>query len=73
MKIKVVECSEHNCIYGILTVVGVSVAEVQNKIYEIKNEFYENDIEDWTIEDVLEKFPHNWEWAFDTEVATVEI
>ena len=32
-----VECSDYDVHYGILTVENVSVEEVQNKIYEIKN------------------------------------
>ena len=35
--IKVVECCDHKEVYGYLEVENVSVEEVQQKIYEIKN------------------------------------
>lgn len=65
--IKIVECTDHDVTYGILTVKNVSVDEVQNKIYEIKNDngFLE-ECPDWCIDDVFERFPENWEWRYDS-------
>ena len=65
MKAILIECSDPGVVYGILTVENASAEEVQNKIHEIKNSFYEEGFNDWTIEDVFEKFPE--EWIFDFE------
>jgi hypothetical protein len=62
MVARVTDCCDHDAHYGILTVENVSIEEVQNKIYEIKNRFYEEDFDDWCIDDVLEQFPEEWEW-----------
>ena len=61
-----VECSDYDVRYGILTVENVSVEEVQNKIYEIKNRFYEEGFDDWCIDDVFEQFPEEWEWSYES-------
>lgn len=66
MKAKLVECCEHDYVYGILTVERVSTEEVQKKIYEIKNdEKFLKENPDWTIDDVFELFPEEWEWDFE--------
>ena len=66
MRANLIECCDHEVIYGILTVENVSVEEVQNKIYEIKNnvKFLEEN-PDWTIDDVFEHFPEEWNWEFE--------
>lgn len=64
MVARLVECSDYDVQYGILTVENVSLEEVQDKIYEIKNKFYDEDFEDWTIDDVLMEFPDKWEWDY---------
>ena len=66
MRANLVECSDHDVIYGILTVYNVSTEEVQNKIYEIKNnkKFLEEN-PGWCIDDVFEYFPDEWNWEFD--------
>lgn len=64
MVARLVECTDHDCQYGILTVENVSLEEVQNKIYEIKKRFYDEGFDDWCIDDVFEKFPKIWEWDY---------
>ena len=73
MLAKLVECSDYDVTYGILTVENVSEERVQDKIYEIKNKFYDDGFEDWTIEDVLMAFPPEWEWNYESNVGTLEI
>ena len=73
MKARLVECSDYDVQYGILTVEGVSVEEVQNKIYDIKNRFYDEGFNDWCIDDVFEQFPEEWEWDFIQTNAVIEI
>lgn len=64
MKAMLVECSDHDVIYGILSVKNVGLEEVQKKIYEIKNdEKFLEENPDWTISDVLERFPEDWKWV----------
>ena len=46
---------------------------VQQKIYEIKNKFYEEGFNDWTIEDVLAKFPTEWDWEYNQTDSNIEI
>lgn len=63
--IKIVECCDHKEVYGYLEIENVSVEEVQQKIYEIKNskEFLK-ECPDWCIDDVFERFPAEWKWNF---------
>ena len=64
MKAILTECTDHEHIYGELSVLNVDLQEVQNKIYEIKNQFYKNGNYDWTIVDVLNMFPEEWTWTY---------
>ena len=75
MRANLVECCGHDYVYGILTVKGVSTEEVQKKIYEIKNdEKFLEENPDWTIDDVFEHFPKEWEWVFEHSADdTIEI
>ena len=73
--IKVVECCDHEEVYGYLKIENVSVEEVQQKIYEIKNDDrFREECPDWCIDDVFERFPSNWKWSFISDDGnTVEI
>ena len=73
MKARLVECSDYDVQYGILTVEGVSAKEVQNKIYEIKNRFYEEGFDDWCVDDILAEFPEEWEWDITQVDNIIEI
>ena len=75
MRANLVECCGHDYVYGILTVEEVSTEEVQKKIYEIKNdEKFLKGNPDWTIDDVFEHFPKEWEWDFEHSTDnTIEI
>lgn len=64
MVARLVECSDHDYQYGILTVKNVDTEEVQKKIYEIKRKFGDEGFDDWCIDDVFEEFPEEWEWEF---------
>lgn len=64
MVTRLVECSDHDVQYGILTVKNVSIEDVQHKIYEIKTRFDNEGFDDWCIDDVFEEFPDGWEWDF---------
>lgn len=64
MVARLVECSDHDYLYGILTVENVSLKEVQDKIYEIKRKFNDEGFNGWCIDDVFEEFPEEWEWNF---------
>lgn len=68
-----VECTNYNTVYGILKVEAVDEETVQQKIYEIKNKFYEEGFNDWTIEDVLAKFPLEWNWEYNQTNSKIEI
>lgn len=62
---RVVECSDSKYIYGFLEIEDVTVSEVQQKIYEIKNNrTFKEEYPDWTIDDVFSKFPKEWKWNF---------
>ena len=51
-----VECSDYDCIYKVLLFdENVNKKEIQNSIYVIKEHFYEEDFDGWTIEDVFEE------------------
>ena len=68
-----VECTDYDYVYGILEVKNVDEEMVQQKIYEIKNKFYEEGFDDWTIEDVLEQFPSEWDWEYNQTKSKIEI
>jgi hypothetical protein len=68
-----VECTDYDTVYGILSVEGIDEKTVQQKIYEIKNQFYEEGFDDWTIEDVLAKFPLEWNWEYNQTNSKIEI
>ena len=68
-----VECTDYDTVYGILKVEGVDEGTVQQKIYEIKNRFYEEEFDDWTIEDVLAEFPPEWNWEYNQTDSKIEV
>ena len=70
---RLVECNDHDINYGILTVDNVEADVVQAKIYEIKNRFYDEGFKAWTIDDVFEAFPDEWEWSYESVKDVVEI
>jgi hypothetical protein len=65
MRAQLVECSDHDYTYGILSVENANIEAVQKKIYEIKKELYDNGIDDWCLDDVFERFPEDWVWDFE--------
>ena len=74
--IKVVECCDHKEVYGYLEVDGqISAAEVQQRIYSIKNNpDFLKECPDWCLDDVFERFPSDWKWNFiQDDGSTVEI
>lgn len=73
MVARLVECMDHRVTYGILTVENVSADTVQEKISEIKKRFFDEEFDDWTIDDVLMELPDTWEWSYEQNVEIVEI
>ena len=71
MKAKLIECTDCNQVYGFLTVEDVSVEEVKNKIGEIKKDFNDKGIDDWTIDDILNNFPENWIYSFEDDIENI--
>lgn len=62
---KVVECCDHKEVYGYLEIEDVTENEVQEKIYEIKNnQEFQEECPDWCIEDIFDRFPDNWKWNY---------
>lgn len=51
------DCVESNCVYKILhfTDDNLYIKDINLTINKIKNHFYEEDFDDWTIDDVLEE------------------
>lgn len=50
------DCVESNCVYKILHFTdNIDKKDINLTINKIKNHFYEEDFDDWTIEDVLEE------------------
>lgn len=54
---------------GVLIVKDVPQEVVQEKIYDIKATLGD----DYTIEDVLDKFPEEWEWSYDCRIEDLVI
>lgn len=70
------ECTDYDMEYGYLVCENdeISVDEIQDKINEIKNKFYDDGHEDWDIEEVIENMPKEWKVSyFDTECDHVTI
>ena len=66
--IRVRECCDYKETYGYLEIENVSVNEVQQKIYEIKNdERFKEECPEWCIDDVFARFPNEWKWNFVTD------
>ena len=70
---KLVECTDSGNLYGILIVAEVDEIKVQSNINEIKRGFEEEGFTDWTIEDILEAFPSEWNWSFFEDVKNLEV
>lgn len=63
--LKIVECCEHKQVYGYLEIENVTESEVQQKIYEIKNdEKFKQECPDWCINDIFKRFPVEWKWKY---------
>lgn len=63
--VKIVECTNHNEIYGYLKLENVTAKNVQIKIYEIKNDkTFLDKHPHWSIEDVFNEFPKDWKWTY---------
>ena len=69
---RLVECTDHDVEYGILIVENAGIYDVQDKINDIKNKFF-NEGKDWTISDMLMEFPEEWEWDYKRHVNVIEI
>ena len=68
------ECTNNNVIYGVITIKSdIHVNDFQEKIYEIKNSFYESDFEDWTIEDVLEELAKTYDFEYNQLDGNLEV
>lgn len=70
---RLVECSDYDIQYGILTVENVSEKEVQDKIYEIKKRFHDKGFDEWCVDDVLAELPNEWDWGFTQANNIIEI
>lgn len=55
MLVRLVECTDYDENYGILDIGDYSKKEIQNLIYDIKNEFDETGFDDWSIGDVFDE------------------
>lgn len=70
---RLVECSDYDELYGILTVENKSAEEVQETIYKIKNYLHSIGVDDWCVEDILNEFPEEWEWSYEKDIDIIEI
>lgn len=57
MLVKLVECSDHKFIYGLLDIGNHKVEDVQNAIYDTKAKIKY----DWCINDLLEELPKKYQ------------
>ena len=57
MLVKLVECSDHKEVYGLLDIGNHKVEDVQNAIYETKAKIKY----DWLISDLLEELPKKYQ------------
>lgn len=57
MLVKLVECSDHKFIYGLLDIGNHKVEDVQNAIYNTKAKIKY----DWCINDLLEELPKKYQ------------
>ncbi len=71
--VRLVECTDIDCCYGFLLFENATVEDMQNKIYEIKDDFYERDFNSWTIDDVINELPSEWNVQYIRDSQFVEI
>lgn len=58
-----VECSDNDVIYEILVFNGnVSQKEIQDEIYKIKNKLYEEGLDEWQVQDVLDELSKKYDF-----------
>ena len=57
MLVKLVECSDHKVVYGLLDIGNHKIEEVQNAIYKTKAKIKY----DWLISDLLEELPKKYQ------------
>ena len=68
--ILLLESSDPDVMYGTLQVSDcVQLSEVQEEINRIKSELSD----DWSVEDIVERFPEWWEATYDSAVNQVLI
>lgn len=72
MLLKMIDCTD-GTFYGYLEVKNTSAEEVQKKINDIKFQFYEDDFDDWQIDNLLSELPREWEcqWIRTTRQITI--
>jgi hypothetical protein len=70
-----VECSDADYIYRILHFEDTNLTrvEIQDAIYDIKDKFYEDNFEDWTIEDVLVVLSETYDFEEYTYDGNLEV
>lgn len=73
MVVRVYEISDYKTTYGYLTVKkeGITKEEIQDVINAIKSDVIK-EVVDWSLDDIFERFPEDWDWSFqsaDDEVA----
>ena len=68
--IKLVESTDNDVEYGALMMPENLVKTVQKEIYDIKQSFYEEEFDDWSVEDVLERLRKKYP---EVEIALYEV
>ena len=73
MIFRLIDAVENDTVYGYLEIHGVEKEVIQDKIYEIKNRFCDKAFNDWSIDDVMNEFPEEWDWKFHSNDEILEI
>ena len=69
-----VECTDYDVVYRVLLFNDdVDKRDIQNRIYEIKRNFYENNIDDWTVDDVLNELSLVFDFYDYSDYKIVEV
>lgn len=68
------DCENWNKIYNVLIFnTEVNSTEVDYEISRIKNKFYDEGFDDWTIDDVLDELSKKYEFSVNTPEGDVEV
>ena len=70
---RLVDCIDSGTTYGTLRFKTATAEEVQAEIYAVKSRYANNGNDEWTIWDVIDEMPSEWDCTLDRNTDTINI